>query len=60
MSKTTIHIAFDGPDVENGTMDARALAPALLGISNLLEDANRTLNGVVVPFQLKTGSQVHL
>ncbi len=43
-SKATVDMAYIGP-VLDGTMDVRDLAPALLKMGALLEDANRVLNG---------------
>lgn len=38
-------IAYVGPALENGEMDVRDLAPALLAFSDLVESANKALGG---------------
>lgn len=45
MSHTEFDLTYDGPAVENGMMDVRDLAPALLGVGQLIEAANRVLYG---------------
>jgi hypothetical protein len=61
MSKATFHVLYDGPALANSEMDVRELAPALLSLGQLLEQANAALNdgraavSVKVRASFKTG-----
>ena len=43
--KEEFQIIYDGPALENNEMDIKDLAPALLAVGDLLEEANKTLYG---------------
>jgi hypothetical protein len=45
MSKATVRIKYDGPALRDHEMDVAQLAPALMGLSDLCQAANRHLNG---------------
>lgn len=52
MSTARFVVAFDGPGVNDGTIDVRDLAPALLSISKAVDAANRALHGDRVPARI--------
>ena len=62
MSKVEFQVIYDGKALQNNEMDVRELAPALLAVGDLLEEANVTLYGekskvyVNVKGSFKTGS----
>jgi len=45
MSRAAFTIAYDGPALRDHAMDVRDLAPAMLGLGQLFDAANTTLNG---------------
>ena len=53
MSKETFTIAYDGPALQDGAMEVRDLAPALLALGQLLDAANATLNGDAAKIKLQ-------
>ena len=62
MGKYALTIAYDGSALQDGTMDVKELAPALLAFGSLLDEANKELNGsdaklqVLVKSDFKAGS----
>lgn len=59
---STLRITYDGPALTSHEMEVRQLAPALYAVGDLLDNANRVLNGpdskvsVSVKGSFKTGS----
>lgn len=62
MSSTNLEIVFEGPGVQAGTINARALADSLVGCSDVFTRANQIVNGeaseavVLVQSDFKRGS----
>ena len=62
MSTTNVELVFDGPGVQNGTIDAGLLAQSLAGYSSTFKRANELLNGeasetrVLVQSEFRRGS----
>lgn len=46
-------IAYDGEALNDGTMDVKELAPALLAIGDLINECNKVLNGKEEKIQIK-------
>lgn len=44
MSHTTFQVVYDGHGLQDSTMDVNQLAPALLALGKVMEEANLTLN----------------
>ncbi|MDI4089827.1 hypothetical protein QK428_10850 [Pseudomonas aeruginosa] len=61
MSKASFNVLYDGPALAHSEMDVRELAPALLALGELLEEANAIINhgraqlSVQVKATFKTG-----
>ena len=53
MSNSQFRIAFEGAAFDDGEMDVRDLAPALLALGDVIQAANRTLNGKRTEASLK-------
>lgn len=45
MERFQFQVGYDGPALESNEMDVRELAPALLAVADLLQEANRVING---------------
>ncbi len=45
MSETKMTLVFEGSAVENGAIDVQDLAPALISLGELIQAANRQING---------------
>ena len=52
MSSHSFYIAYDGPALVTNEMDVRELAPALLALSDVFNEANAVLNGERANVQL--------
>jgi hypothetical protein len=52
-SSASFAIAFEGPGVEDGTIDVRDLAPALLALGTMVDAANRAIHGNQAPAHIK-------
>ena len=55
-NEVSAQIAYDGEALRAGSMDVRELAPALLAIGDLLQQANRVLNGDKASLAVKVHS----
>jgi hypothetical protein len=53
MAERTFSVAYEGPALEDGTMDVRELAPALLALADIFRTANTTINSQAPPVTLE-------
>ena len=56
MAKTRFEIAFEGDSFEDGEIDVRDLAPTLLAFGNVVQAANKVLNGDRADARLKVAA----
>lgn len=56
MGSIELSLSFDGPDVHNGEMDIKQLAPAMLALSELFEESNWVLNRYQTNIRVNVGS----
>lgn len=56
MSRENFYVMYDGPALVNSEMDAKLLAPALLALSEAIEEANVVFNGKQANAQLKVNA----
>lgn len=56
MTKTRFEIAFEGTPFEDGEIDVRDLAPTLLAFGNVVQQANKALNGDRADARLKVAA----
>ena len=55
-SRTELRVIYDGEAVEDGSMDVRELAPALLALGAVCEEGNRVLNGEQISISVRVRS----
>ena len=53
MSKAGFIISFDGPGVQDGRIDVRDLAPALMSLGRMINAANLAINGDKRPVKVE-------
>lgn len=53
MSRAGFIVSFDGPGVENGRIDVRDLAPALMSLGRMIDAANVAINGENRPIKVE-------
>lgn len=56
MSREKFYVVYDGPSLASSEMDAKFLAPALLALSEAIEEANLVLNGGKAKAHLKVNA----
>lgn len=56
MSRENFYVVYDGPALANSEMDAKFLAPALLALSEAMDEANAILNGGKAKAHLKVNA----
>lgn len=59
MSGENFKVIFSGPSVDDGDIDVRDLAPALLSLGDLFQSASATLNGDRVKTSVKVRATAH-
>ena len=53
MSRAGFIVSFDGPGVEDGRIDVRDLAPALMSLGRMIDAANVAINGEKRPIKVE-------